>query len=84
MILAQGPLFKQRMTIAYREVLRSQENGGFVVHRQYFPEFPSLEKYHFGDGSYFGRLYLAEAMKRFAERVEKHADYVAAIEGEYP
>jgi len=80
-IIARGPLFKQRGYSAYREVI-SQIDGKYVVHSQFFPHFPDLARFYFGLGGYCCDK-LDITMRRFAARITTHAECVPAIEETY-
>ena len=83
--IANGPLFKQRASVAYREVIRNL-NPGYAVHRQCYPNFPNLNSFHYRDGKYFAddAAALGRAMRAFSERVTRQAAYVDTAEGRPP
>lgn len=92
-IIAAGPITKQPSTQPYRIVLAATETE-FVVWTEYFHGFGgnSLsealqhENVHssFDHGNYYKPDELAEAMRKFAQRVNNNADYAESVYRELP
>lgn len=84
-IIASGPLFKQRNTMAYRVVLRSLQLNGpwedrhpeYVVQFEGFPYWPSTKSPYFFEGIYTRTL--REGIIAFGERVLRNAEYEPEI-----
>lgn len=78
-IIAAGPLSKQPGTIYYRIILVEYENGSFSVHSQGFNEKADLKanvKGSWQSGNYFRKDEIAQATKKFAERVSSQASFL--------
>lgn len=79
-VIAAGPLTKQPSTVATRVVLRVKpDDTGFVVHNEYFPNYPSLDNPNYEAGDYFQPDELHHAIACFGERVRRKANQAASI-----
>lgn len=75
-IIAAGPLSKQPSTVPYRIVLLEYGNGSLSVHHQMFNSVDNLAKGSFAHGHYFQKDQIADATKKFAEKVTEHSGYL--------
>jgi hypothetical protein len=82
-VVAAGPLTRQPATVAHRVTIRHKREGqatAWVVSNQFFPLYPRLDKFHFGDGHYvYGEDKLPDAIVAFAKVLTRHAENVKSL-----
>lgn len=79
-VIAVGPLTKQPATVANRVVLRYiLANLVFAVHTECFPHYPDLGNSYYIQGDYFQQHQLADAVKRFGDKISDSHVYMGSV-----